>query len=118
MAHCSACQAELASQQRLWEFLGCAEPIRPPDVFAAVEARLAKRRGWDWLLAGLRPRLVGYAAVAAVLVGVFVWAGVWAGSARRLPEALQHDRALAELLSNAPPGMEIVALLDEIGERP
>ena len=118
LAQCPACRAEYAAQQRLWDLLGLVEPIQAPDVLAAVEARLLEQRGWASLLAGLRIPTMSYAAAAAVLVGLFVWTGVWAGSSRHSLHSGEHDRAVAELLTDVPPGMEVVALLDEIGERP
>jgi len=118
LSNCPECQAEYAAEQRLWDLLESAVPIEPPDIIAAVEARLAEPRGWAALLAGLRLRTIGYATAAVVLVGLFVTTGIWAGSAHGQPTAKEHDRVLAELLSDAPPGLEIGALLDDIGERP
>jgi len=118
LARCAECRAEHAAQQSVWNVLGRAEPIRPPDLMAAVEARLAERHGWASFLAGLRLRSVGYAAATAALVLLFAWVGVWAGTARHDSSAGEHDRAFAELLSDAPPGMEVVTLLDQMGERP
>ena len=118
LAQCPECRAEHATQQSLWSLLARAEPIRPPDLIAGVEARLSERRGWGAFLAGLRLRSFGYAAATAALVLLFVWAGVWAGSARHGSGVAAHDRAFVELLSDTPPGMEVVTLLDQIGERP
>ena len=118
LAQCAECRTEHATQQSLWNLLGRAEPIRPPDLMAAVEARLSERHGWGSFLAGLRLRSVGFAAATAALVLLFAWAGVWAGTARHDSRAGEHDRAFVELLSDAPPGMEVVTLLDQIGERP
>ena len=118
LAQCLECRTEHATQQRLWTLLGRAEPIRSPDFIAAVEARLSAPRGWTAFLDGLRLRAVGYAAVAAILVGLFVWTGVWAGTVHRDPDVREHDRTFAEILSDTPPGMEIEAVLDQIGERP
>ena len=118
LAHCPACQAEYADQRHLWDLLGRVESIQPPDVITAVEARLSERRVRAAFLVGLRLSTVGYAAAAAALVGLFVWTGVWAGATKNRPSAGEHDRAIAELLSDAPPGMEVVEFLDEIGERP
>lgn len=117
LAQCSTCQAEHAAQQHLWSLLTRVEPIQPPNVIAAVEARLSERRGWAALLAGLRFPTLGYAAAAAVLVGVFVWGGVWAGTVQHRSSPGDHDRAVVELLTDTPPGMEVVTVLDEIGER-
>jgi hypothetical protein len=61
---------------------------------------------------------VGYAAAAAILVGLFVWTGVWAGTVHRDPDVREHDRTVVELLSDAPPGMEVEAVLNQIGEQP
>jgi predicted anti-sigma-YlaC factor YlaD len=118
LAQCPACQVAYADQQRLWGLLGRVEPVQPPDVIAAVEARLLEHRGWVSFLPGLRLRTVGYAAAAMVLVGLSVWAGIWAGTSRHKPAARENDRIINELLTDTPPGMEIVALLDEIGDRP
>ena len=118
LAQCPACQAEYATQRRLWDLLLRAETIKAPDVIVGVEARLAEPRGWAAFVAGLRPRTLGYAAAAAVLVGLFAGAGVWAGAKQHRSSAGEHDQAIAEFLSDAPPGMEVVAALDQIGERP
>jgi len=118
LAQCPGCQTEHAAHQGVWNLLGHVGPIRSPDMFAAVEARLSEPRGWASFLAGLRLRSLGYAAATAALVGLFVWAGVWAGTARHGLDGGDHDRTFAELLSDAPPGMEAVAILDQIGERP
>jgi predicted anti-sigma-YlaC factor YlaD len=118
VAQCPACQSAYASQQRVWALLGHVEPIQPPDVIAAVEKRLLEHRGWPSLFGGFGIRNVGYAIAVAALVGLFVGTGVWAGDARQDAETGEHDRAVAELLSDIPPGMEVVTVLDEIGERP
>jgi predicted anti-sigma-YlaC factor YlaD len=118
LAQCSECRTEHATQQRLWTLIGRAEPVRSPDLMAAVEARLSERRGWASFLAGLRLRSFAYATATAALVGLFAWTGVWAGTARHGSYAREHDRTFAELLSDVPPGMEVVAVLDQIGERP
>jgi predicted anti-sigma-YlaC factor YlaD len=118
LAQCAACEAEYAAQRQLWGLLARAEPIQPPDVINAVAARLAEPRGSPAFLAGLQLRTLSYAIAAAVLVGLFVWTGVWAGTAHHGADVGEHDRAFAELLSDAPPGMEVVVVLDQIGERP
>ena len=118
LACCPECQAEQVAQERLWTLLGRAEPIRSPDLVAAVEARLWEPRGWASYLGRLRLRSIGSAAAIAVLVGLFVWTGLWAGTARQRFATREHDRAFAELLTDVPPGMEVVAVLDEIGQRP
>ena len=118
LARCPGCRAEHATQQRLWELLGRVEPIRPPELFAAIEARLSRPSRLAVLLDGLRLRNVGHAAAAAALVGLFVWAGAWAGSTHQRVAAASHDRSFAELLSDVPPGLEVVALLDRLGARP
>lgn len=115
LAHCPACRAEHAAQAQLWAVLGAAEAIRAPDLYRAIEARLAAPRGWAAFLDGLRLRTVGYATATAILVGIFVGAGVWAGTVRRGDPA-QGD--FAELLGESPPGMEFVVLMDQIGETP
>jgi anti-sigma factor RsiW len=117
LARCSACRAEYAAQERLWALLLRVEPIAAPDVTAVVEARLSEQRGWRTLLDGLRLRAVGWAAATAVLVALFVWTGVRAGAVPRGSSGGERDGAVAEILSDAPPGMEVVAVLDEIGER-
>ena len=118
LAGCLECRTELETQQRLWALLGSVEPIRAPNLTAAVEARLSEPRGWLSFLAGLRLRSFAYATATVALVGLFVGTGVWAGTARHGSDAREHDRAFAELLSDVPPGMEVVAVLDQIGERP
>ena len=118
LAQCSRCQAELAGQQQLWSLLTRVEPVQPPDVIAAVEARLSKDRGRASAPAWLRVQRVLYAAAAAALVGLFIWSGVWAGKAQHLPAVGDHDRAVGELLTDTPPGMEVVTMLEEIGQRP
>ena len=118
LAQCAACRTERATQEQVWALLGRADPIRSQNLVAAVEARLSEPLGWASLIAGLRLRSLGYASATAALVGLFVWAGVWAGTARHGTDAGDHDRTFAELLSDAPPGMEVVAVLDQIGERP
>ena len=118
LVQCPECRAEHATQERLWTLLGRAEPIKSPDMRAAIEARLSERRRWTSFLDGFRLRSLGYAAATAAVVLVFVSAGVWAGTARHGSGSGEQDRAFVELLSDAPPGMEVVALLDEIGERP
>lgn len=118
LSQCTECQAAYATQQRVWDLLERALPIEPPDVLAAVEARLAEPRGWAALLAGLRLRTVAYTTAAVALVGLFVTTGIWAGSANGQPAAKEQDGVLAELLGDAPPGLEIGALLDDIGEKP
>jgi len=118
LAGCLECRTELETQQRLWALLGSVEPIRAPNLTAAVEARLSEPRGWLSFLAGLRLRSFAYATATVALVGLFVGTGVWAGTARHGSDAREHDRTFAELLSDVPPGMEVVAVLDQIGERP
>ena len=118
LAQCLECRTEHEAQRRLWALLGRAEPIPSPDLVAAVAARLSERGGWASFLAGLRLRSIGYATATAALVGLFVWAGAWAGTMRQDPDRREPDRAFTELLSDAPPGMEVVAVLDQIGERP
>jgi len=112
-ASCTACRAQLAAHERTWALLARLEPVEAPDVFAAVEARISPRRGLVALVSGLRLRTLGYAAAAALLVAAFVWTGVWAGSTRHRVAAGDHE--VADLLSDAPPGMEIVSLLEGIG---
>ena len=118
LAGCLDCRTELETQQRLWTLLGSVEPVRAPNLLAAVEARLSEPRGWLSVLAGLRLRSFAYATATVALVGLFVGTGVWAGTARHGSDAREHDRTFAELLSDVPPGMEVVAVLDQIGERP
>ena len=115
---CPECRSEFAAQDRLWSLLGRAAPAPSPDVFAAVEARLSERPGLSFAFSRLRPRHVGYAAAAAVLVGLAILSGVWAGTERYSANGGDKDGTFAELTTNAPPGMEIAAILDEIGERP
>jgi anti-sigma factor RsiW len=117
LSQCPGCQAEHAAQQRVWALLTRVEAIAPPDVFAAVEARLSERGGWASLLDGLQLRRAGYALAAAALVGLSVWSGVWAGAARHRSAAGEYDRAMNELLADTLPGMEVVTLLDHTGER-
>jgi predicted anti-sigma-YlaC factor YlaD len=118
LAACLPCRDELGQQQRLWNLIAEAEPIRSPNLVVAIEARLSGKPLWATLLAGIRLRSIGYAAVTAVTVGLFVWTGFWAGAARHGSDANEHDRVFAELLSDVPPGMEVVQVLDQIGERP
>ena len=118
LAQCPECRTEHAAQQRLWTLLGRAEPIRSPDLIAATEARLSERRGWTAFFAGLRLRSIGYATAMTALVGLFVWTGVWAGTARHGYDVGEHDRSFAEILNDTPPGMEVAAILDQIGEQP
>jgi predicted anti-sigma-YlaC factor YlaD len=115
---CIECRTELETQQRLWTLLGSVEPIRAPNLVAAVEARLSEPRGWLSFLAGLRLRSFAYATATLALVGLFVGTGVWAGTVRHASDDQEHDRTFAELLSDVPPGMEVVEVLDQIGERP
>jgi anti-sigma factor RsiW len=118
LAGCESCRAEHAAGQRVWALLRHAAPIEAPDLRAAVEARLvAEAPRWRPLRAVLRPRFAGYAAAAAV-IGLFVWAGAWAGIRQQGAATATHDGAVAELLSELPPGLEVVALLDPAGERP
>lgn len=118
LAQCSACQAEHAVQQRMWTLLTRVEPIQLPNVIAAVEARLSGGRGRASVPAWLRLQRVLYAAAAAALAGLFVSSGVWAGKAQYRPAVGDHDRAVVELLTDTPPGMEVVTMLAEIGQRP
>jgi anti-sigma factor RsiW len=117
LAQCSGCQAELAAQQKLWAFLVRVEPIQSPNLILAVEAQLSKPRGWAALLARLQLPSMGYAAAAALLVGVFVLSGVWAGSRLHGSTEGEHDRAVVDLLTDTPPGMEVVTVLEKMGER-
>jgi predicted anti-sigma-YlaC factor YlaD len=118
LAHCPSCRGELGQQQRVWNLIAQAEPIYAPNLMLAIEARLSEQPVWSTLLAGIRLRSIGYAAVTAVTVGLFVWTGFWAGTRRHSSDANEHDRVVAELLSDVPPGMEVVQVLDQIGERP
>lgn len=118
LAQCSACQAEYTAQQRLWDLLARAEPVQAPDIITAIEARLVERHGLASLLECLRFRTVGYATATAVLVGMFVWTGIWAGTTQYQSGAEEHDKFFAEILTDTPPGLEVVALLDKIGEQP
>lgn len=115
LAQCFACQAEHAAQERLWTLLLRVEPVQVPNLIGAIEEQISERRGWTSRFASIRLRTLSYAAAAALLVGGFVWGGIWAGTQSM---AGGHDRVVAELLTDAPPGMEIVTLLDEIGDRP
>lgn len=116
MADCPECRTELETQRRLWTVLGRLEPVRSPDMVAAVESRLSERRRWRGQLDRLRPRSFGHAMAAAGVVGLAVWTGLWAAWARQ-GVTDPHDRPFAELLNDSPPGMEIAAVLDQIGER-
>jgi len=118
LAQCPECRTELATQLEVWALLGRAEPLRAPDLTAAIEARLSEPRGWAALLAGLRLRSIGQAPATAALVALSVWGGVWAARSLDGSQSSEHERPFAEFLSDAPPGMEIVALLDRIGDRP
>lgn len=117
LAGCLACGAEYAAQQRLWALISRVEPVQSPNVFASVEARLSAPRGLVALVAGLRFRTLVQAAAAAALVAAFIGAGVWAGNTRHRSMLDEHDRAVSDLLTDTPPGMEVVTLLDEIGAR-
>jgi predicted anti-sigma-YlaC factor YlaD len=118
LAQCSECQSEHEQQQRLWSLLANIEPVRAPNLIVAIEARLSEQYGWASILAGLRLRSIGYAAATAALVGTLVWTGFWAGTERHGSDPNEHVRIFTEFLSDAPPGMEVVQVLDEIGERP
>ena len=59
-----------------------------------------------------------FLSAAAILVGLAILSGVWAGTERYSANGGDKDGTFAELTTNAPPGMEIAAILDEIGERP
>jgi predicted anti-sigma-YlaC factor YlaD len=118
LTQCTACRAELFRQRRVWELVGHERAVEPPDVVASVQARLAAPQGRSALFESLRLRSIGFATAGAVLVGLFVWTGVWAGAARRGTGLPEHDPTFAEFLNDAPPGMEVVAVLDQIGEQP
>ena len=116
LAQCPECRAEHATQQRLWTLLGRAEPMVAPNLIVAIEALIEERRGRASLFAGLRLRSLCYATATAALVGLFIWTGAWAGTERHRIAPSPPDRAFVELLSDVPPGMEVVALVDQIGE--
>ena len=111
---CFECRTDLEMQRRLWAALGSVEPVFSPDLTAAVEARLSERSGWRAFLNSLWPRSFGYAMATAALVGLFVWTGVWTGTIRQASAGVEQERPFAELLTDTPPGMEVVALLDQI----
>jgi predicted anti-sigma-YlaC factor YlaD len=115
LADCIGCRTELETQRRVWALLDAVEPIPTPYLVAAIEARLSKPR-WLSFPAGLRLRSFAYATATVALVVLFAGAGVWAAAARHASSAREHDRTFAELLSDAPPGMEVVTVLDQIGE--
>lgn len=113
---CPACESELDAHRRLWILLGQAPSIEPPEFIESVEVRLAQRERWGAVVAKIRVETFAYAAAAAVLLGVSVWAGIWAGSVGRPPADAEHDHAMVELLQDAPAGLEGVTMLDGFGE--
>lgn len=118
LAQCPACQGELAAQRRLWELLAHDNPIQSPEMFLAVEARLASQRRWTAVFDGFQLPSIGFAAAAAALVALSTWTGVWAGTVHHASDGAEHDRAFLELLNDVPPGMEVVTVLEQIGAEP
>ena len=107
---CTACQAELVAERRVWELLGVVEVTAAPDIISQLEARLEHEPA---LIAGGRRWRLAPVAFAAVIV-LFAVAGSVGGvylAARRPPvlEAGASGSEYAELLDEVPPGLAPVA---------
>jgi predicted anti-sigma-YlaC factor YlaD len=124
LARCPQCLEEYTAQAALWALLQNAGPIQAPELWPALEARLARSGGplsgtpRSWGGALKRLRTVGTMAAAATLMGLFVWMGTWAGTASRSPDVGEHERTVAELAGDVLLGMEVVTVFDHVEARP
>jgi anti-sigma factor RsiW len=113
---CDECRGEHDAQLVLWGLLERVPPVEPPDLFASIERRLEAPTREPAPFAWLNLRSAALAVAAAALIGLSIWMGIWAGETRHHTAVAAHDGELSELFSDVPPGFEVVALLERIGE--